>query len=431
MSADRPAAFRWLLLLASGLLLLSLAGVWWTVSRAPEPVSLTPTLTSQPEYCLTCHADLPEISASHPVKTFGCVLCHGGERLALNADLAHSTLRGGRNPSDLAVVEQSCGGENCHSGAPSAARDHIQRVETSIQSTYAGAIANLRFTFGAQPDLTARFGTTAITDPRITTKTGVPALAAFNPSETENPALQQFAKNCLTCHLNATPQEGAAYARYTGCAGCHSPAPLTATPLPQAEEGPGVREAVHQLTTAIPYTRCNTCHNRGNYDLRQMTFVERTDLPGDRLHAYYQPIAEFTRCEYTLDCVDCHTRTEAMGDGDLHSAKKEIQYIQCLTCHGTPTELPRMKTLTDPNDLAFKLAFLNPVVDLKLGETILVTAQGEPLWNTRVLPDGTYQLVGKATQQVFTFRPVQGSACTQTGTDQSSAYCHQCHAVKR
>jgi len=49
----------------------------------------------------------------------------------------------------------------------------------------------------------------------------------------------------------------------------------------------------------------------------------------------------------------------------------------------------------------------------------------------RLLPDGGYELVGKATRQVFRFEPVMGSACTQEGSDQSSAYCHTCHAVKR
>ncbi len=120
-----------------------------------------------------------------------------------------------------------------------------------------------------------------------------------------------------------------------------------------------------------------------------------------------------------------------MGDGDIHANQKDIQYVQCKTCHGTPTELPLTKTLTDPNDIAFRLAQLNPVVDLKLGDTILVTEQGEPLWNTRVLSDGTYEMVGKATQQYFTFRPVKGSGCTQSGDDQSSSYCHECHAVER
>ena len=422
---------RRLIALGSAILLIAVVAAWWTNSRQPKPVVLIPTLTGKPEYCLTCHSGLSEISPSHPVKTFGCVICHGGEALALNADLAHSTMRGGANPSDLSVVQESCGGSNCHSGTAASNSDHIQRVMTSVQSTYAGAIANILYTFGAEPDLTARFGIHAVTDDVITTTTGVPALKVFDPATETNPFIKEFAANCLTCHINAQPLQGSQFDRLTGCAACHTPAALTPTPLPNLGEGQEVRAQIHKLTTAIPYTQCNTCHNRGNYDLRTMTFVQRTDQPTDRLHNYYQPIAQFTKCEYTLDCVDCHTRTEAMGDGDIHSSKKEIQYIQCQTCHGTPTQLPQTKTLTDVNDIAFRLAQLNPVVDLKVGNTILVTSKGEPLWNTRVLPDGTYQLVGKATGQVFTFRPVMGSGCTQNGLDQSSAYCHTCHAVQR
>jgi hypothetical protein len=399
-----------ILTVASGLLFLSLALVWWMNARQPKPVELIPTLTGQPEYCITCHADVPDISPSHPTATFGCVTCHGGERLALDADLAHSTMRGGANPSDLSVVEASCGGSNCHSGSEADDRHHIQRVTTSIQSTYAGAIANIRFTFGAQSDLTPIFGINTITDDQ--TQTGITSLSTFDVSSETNPSIQKFGENCLTCHINATPREGDAYARQTGCAACHS-----------TEQ--------HKFTTSIPYTQCNACHNRGNYDLRTMTFIERTDHPTTRLQAYYQPIAQFTKCEYTLDCVDCHTRTEVMGDGDIHAKQKDIQYVQCKTCHGTPTKLPQAKTLTDPNDIAFTLAFLNPVVDLKLGDTVLITEKGEPLWNTKVLPNGTYEMIGKSTKQHFTFKPVMGSGCTQSGDDQSSAYCHECHSIER
>lgn len=95
---------RYILLIGAVLLLASTLFTWWSVASAPAPVELIPTLTGQSEYCLTCHAQLSEISASHPIKTFGCVICHGGERLALNAHLAHSTMRGGANPSDLSVV---------------------------------------------------------------------------------------------------------------------------------------------------------------------------------------------------------------------------------------------------------------------------------------------------------------------------------------
>jgi hypothetical protein len=354
------------------------------------------------------------------------VLCHGGERLALDANLAHSTMRGGKNPADFSVVQISCGGVNCHSGTADSKSNHIQRATTSIQATYAGAITNIRYTFGAQPDLMARLGVFAVQVPQSIS--GITELAAFDPAQETNPFVLAFSKNCLTCHLSAQPvQTGGRYDHFTGCSACHTPtqsADLTSVDTNTATQ-------VHKLTTAISYAQCDTCHNRGNYDLRSMTFQLRTDLPADRIHDYYQPIAQFTKCEYTLDCVDCHTRTEAMGDGNLYSVKKDIQYIQCKTCHGTLTDLPPNRTLTDSNDLAFRLALLNPVVDLKPGDIILVTEKNEPLWNTRMLPDGTYQLVGKATRQVFSFNPVMDSGCTQNGVDQSSAYCHTCHSVQR
>ena len=93
--------------------------------------------------------------------------------------------------------------------------------------------------------------------------------------------------------------------------------------------------------------------------------------------------------------------------------------------------MPLTRTLSDPNDLAFRMVQLNPVVNLQLGDTILVTAKGEPLWNTRVMSDGTYELIGKATGNVLPFKPVMGSGCLQDPNNQSSAACHQCHSVQR
>ena len=417
---------RYILLAASISLLLGLLITAWQESRHPKPVALTPTLTGQVEYCLTCHGDLAEISPSHPVKTFGCVLCHSGEPLALDADLAHSSMRGGKNPSDFMVVEASCGGEKCYSGTAESFRNHIQRATTSIQATYAGAIANIRYTFSAQPDLQARMGIFAVQVPMSTS--GITELAVFDPALETNPSVQTFGQNCLICHLSALPvQTGGRYDHFTGCSACHTPTQSPdLTSLDTSTE-----TQVHILTTAVAYTQCDTCHNRGNYDLRTMTFQPRTDLPADRLHDYYQPIAQFTQCEYTLDCLDCHTRTEAMGDGNLYSSKKDIQYTQCKTCHGTLTELPPTRTLTDPNDPAFRLALLNPVIDLKPGDTILVTGKDEPLWNIRPLSDGTYEMLAKADGRRFVFNPVKGSDCTQDPARQDSASCHQCHSVQR
>jgi hypothetical protein len=301
----------------------------------------------------------------------------------------------------------------CHSGGAQANRDHIQRVATSIQATYAGAIAQVRYAFGAQPDLTAQMGIYA-----------VDGLAAFDPAAEDSPSLQEFSQNCLFCHLTASPIEGASYNRWSGCAACHSPAPR--------EDG----TQVHSLTTSVPYTQCNQCHNRGNYSLADMQFHPREDTPENRLEDYYQPIAEFTRCEWTLDCVDCHTRGEAMGDGHVYNNQKEIQYIQCRTCHGTGDALPITHTITDENDLALRMSFLNPVIDLKVGDTVLMTDKGELLWNIRVrLVDGSnlpaYELSSKSTGKYFQFNPVMGSACEQSPDQQESRYCHECHSTQR
>jgi len=406
--------------LAAGILLLALLAAAWLQYRQTTPVALTPTLTGKVEYCLTCHKDLEEISPSHPVESFGCVSCHGGERLALNADLAHSTMRGGANPSDLSVVEASCGGANCHSGNAQDNRDHIQRVLTSVQTTYAGAIAQIRYSFGAQPDLTARYGTESVQAYQKTDPKALPSLLKFDPVQESSPYIIAFAANCLNCHLQSEPLPGTLYNRFTGCAACHT-----------TTAGKDPEQSIHQLTTAISYAQCNTCHNRGNYNLAGMQFEPRTDQPTDRLHDYYQPIAQLTRCEWTLDCADCHTRHEAMGDGNLYSSKADIRYVQCRTCHGTQDELPLTRTIQRSDDLALRMAFLNPVIDLKEGDTILVTDKGEPLWNIRPLPDGTYELFGKANGQRFTFRPVKGSTCQQKPDQQESRYCHECHAIER
>lgn len=403
-----------------GLIVALVLAFAWQLKR-PKPVMLIPKLTGEGEYCLTCHAELTEISPSHPVESFGCVLCHGGQPLALEADLAHSTMRGGDNPSRLDVVEESCGGEDCHSGPAEDLRDHIQRVESSVQATYAGAIANIRYSFGAQDDLKAQQAISAVQDPDGVSQTGVLALETFEPDQDQNPSIKAFADNCLFCHLAAEPLAGEKFQRFTGCAACHTP----------GAEVNSKEQEIHQLTISIPYTQCNTCHNRGNYDLRSMQFIHRSDQPTDRLNDYYQPIAQFVRCEWTLDCIDCHTRFEAMGDGDLHNNQAEIQYIQCKTCHGTLSEYPKIELVDKLGSLLISMPILNPVIGLEKGDQVLVTERGEPLWNTRMIREGVYELYGKASGEYFTFRAVMGTGCEQNPEQQESRYCHVCHAIER
>ncbi|MBN2548551.1 MAG: hypothetical protein JXB15_05320 [Anaerolineales bacterium] len=412
-----------LVLIFSALMLIALLAAVWHSSLQPRPVVLTPTLTGEQEYCLTCHADLPEISSSHPVETFGCVICHGGERLALEADLAHSSLRGGRNPSRLEVVEASCGGSLCHSGEGLAERHHIPRLLTSLHATYAGAIASVRCAAGEQPSLEASLGAVSAADNDGKSQTGILILSAFDPARAASPEVQTFAQDCLYCHLSAQPLPGEAFARLEGCAACHTP---TANHDLRPLKEKGNQNGIHHLTVAISYTQCNTCHNRGEYDLSSLSFQPRQDQSSD----IYPPGTQFARCEWTLDCIDCHTRLESMGDGDLHSSQAEFQYVQCRTCHGTLTQLPRTRVLSTKDEVAYRLAFLNPVIEVAPGDTILVTDKGELLWTIRQLQGGEFELFGKASGQRFIFQPVKGSDCQQNPDQQQASDCHACHATQ-
>lgn len=435
MRMDRRLSYAALLLFAAAALALA------REVRSPAPKAITPTFTGQPELCLTCHEGIEEISPSHPLEAFGCVRCHGGNALALDKALAHAGLRGGRNPSDFSVVEASCGGTDCHSGSIEAQRDHIHRAMTSVQATYAGAIAQVRRAFGAQPDALARFGVFAIRDDRVVSLRAVPELAQFDPVALGDPLpVAKFAQTCLHCHLSAQPIMQPYYYRGTGCAACHvlyGSDGLSRSGDPSISETEPGHPLVHRLTTAIPYTTCNTCHNRGNYSLRQMAFLPRPDLPlsgaprpEDRLHDYYQPIGQFTKCEWELDCIDCHTSTEAMGDGDLHSSKLDIQYIQCKTCHGTLTEPPQTVTITDPNDVELRRAQLNGRYTLQVGDTVVLTERGEKLGAVRFV-DGKLVQTLKISGQVLEVPLVMGSACQQKPDEQASRYCHACHAYER
>lgn len=410
--------------------------------NAVTPKSITPSLTGKPELCLSCHDGIEEISAAHPVDTFGCVTCHGGNALALDADLAHEGLRGGKNPSDFRVVEASCGGSQCHSGSAADHRDHIQRSISSVQATYAGAIAQVRRAFGAQSDDVARFGVFAISDEEVISDRAIHSLSAFDPATNGDPQpVIEFAARCLNCHLSAEPIAQPYYYRSTGCAACHveyaSDGLYRGTDPTIDSTEPGHASA-HRLTTAIPYTTCNTCHNRGNYSLRQMAFLPRDDLPTaglplpeDRVHDYYQPIGQFTKCEWELDCIDCHTSTEAMGDGDLYSSKSDIQYIQCKTCHGTLTEVPLTATITDPNDIVLRRAQLNGHYSLDVGDTVLITDRGEKLGSIHVEQGDRIVQTLKVSGQQLEVPLVIGTACKQKPDEQASHYCHECHAFER
>lgn len=400
------------LLVAAGAVV---AGLW--AMLAGERALMVGEALAQGEQCLTCHVGIEAIGASHA--EMGCVDCHGGNGVATVEDRAHAGMV--VNPGDLQHAAQYCG--ECHDG-------HLAFVERSLMATYAGGIAQVRRSFGLQPDDTAVYGITA-----------VGGLQALSVGPDDPPVMHQFAENCLSCHIGGEPSAADYHYRSTGCTACHmlygNEGLYTGgdPTIPRDEAGHALR---HEFTTAMPYWQCNHCHNRGNFDLRTMTFMGRDDLPphaglsphDERLTDYYQPIGQFTLCEWELDCVDCHTSQEVMGNGQVYDNRSQAQYVTCATCHGTVDEAPLSMTIASAADLALVRAALNPVLDLAVGDTVLMTERREALWNVRREGEAwvLYMKVGGA---AYDLPLATGTACLQNPAEQESRYCHECHAFDR
>ncbi len=431
------------LIISSVLLVVALGFVEWRQTNPPwaayqpggQVRTLIPTLSNKPELCLTCHEGIEEISPSHPVDVFGCVSCHGGDPLSVDEAQAHSRLLGpSGNPADLSVVEQTCGTADCHGGDLPSNRNHILRVQRSLQATYAGAIQAVLEANGLAG---GPLGVRAVQSADYGPPGALAALTAFDPARFNHPAIDAFANNCLTCHLNAQPIAAPSFYRGTGCAACHTPYSTAGLyegndpALPRDKAG---HPKTHTLTLNMPYTQCTHCHARGDYSVDTLAFTPFSSVPlaGGR-PADYQPHrnAKATSCERKLDCIDCHNAGEAMGDGYVYANIQAAPVVECRTCHGTLNEPPPLVTLTDPNDPAFRRDALNANYSIHEGDTVVQAPNGEALGAVRWAPtEGRLVLTSRITGQTFRVPLVQGSQCQQNVEEQSAASCRECHAAR-
>ena len=95
---------------------------------------------------------------------------------------------------------------------------------------------------------------------------------------------------------------------------------------------------------------------------------------------------------------------------------------------GTP-RLPMDKTqsMTDASRPTHKP---RPLVDLAVGDTVILTERDERMWHIRQ-QGGRWILTGKATGTEYEVPLVTGTQCQQQPDEQASHYCHECHAYDR
>jgi hypothetical protein len=340
---------------------------------------------------VTCHTDTHTIDRYHPVETFGCASCHGGDPKTIDKTAAHRGIV--RNPARLEHARIFC--VKCHA-------DIVNRLSRSLMQTQSGILNVLKYQWGESKDLNTTRGVQDVRRDRNTTSI----------------AEDHFAKACAACHVNQdeTLFDNPATVRGGGCSDCHR---LTKTV--------GNRHA--QYTTRIPTANCLKCHNRSNrIGLSYQGIFESEGygtpykqgklshlLPDGR--AYYRLPDDVHHRDANLSCIDCHTEKGVMGDGRTHRHMEQAEDVKCRDCH-------RPK-LSVPDGLGKLLAHLNGHVP-KPKKIAYTARKHAPLYHVQEA-NNTVTLYRKQDGRAFAL-PRMSDASYHTSPVHQRLDCSACHA---
>lgn len=352
--------------------------------------------------CISCHGAL-ENATERMGFELSCSWCHGGDPNATTINEAHvlPTLpvimdqtvppldydlpyQKFINPSNLRVVEDVC---ICHWEL------HIE-VPKAMMTTAAGHYAGGLYQNGVVDTKTPIYGTFEVTDDDgyVPEDKGavesLEDLIVYDPSGDPQEFATHFAavpgQACARCHLwsrgkgyrGAEDKDGVY--RADGCAACHmfysndGRSQSADQTINHSEQG---HPLVHTISKAAPTEQCLHCHHRGART--GLSFTGRAQMPPDlpsgpgvpgttdeRFNGNYHLTDPETNPpdihhERGLHCIDCHTRKEAMGDGNIYGHMDQATKIECRTCHGMPDALGTF--LDNDGDLLWNIDLTGPV----------------------------------------------------------------------
>ncbi len=398
------------------------------------------------EACITCHDGLEPMSQSHPV-SMGCTVCHGGEAEAVDASTAHSSLihdpqagTGRRNPSALSVVHLTCGRSGCHAGHEDPSRNLAHRVRRSMMGSLTGMIAGLRFQWAAQATPQAKYGVYPLPQDSPgkagdagTLETEIEALPYFLPRHRQaavergeavgtekishHPADGLLRSTCLQCHLDGPPDPE--FPRSQGCAACHvaytkeSRYEGNDPTIDKKERGHMQR---HRMTALPGMTTCTTCHRGLETERDGNTPPHPTEPPVRDVHV-----------EAGMECIDCHTSSDVMGDGTVYSRQYEAVEIECETCHGDADSNPRVAQVqsSDTRILRESRHYAGKRVQEK--DWVVVSRRGRKLSNVRV-EQGKIVTVSKRTGKTWDVPLIKGGPAHRIRQHNQRLACNACHS---
>jgi hypothetical protein len=389
----------------------------WIVGRAsmPDPdvpVPL-PSVLGRPEGCLVCHRGVSGLGQAHRPDAVGCASCHGGNPFSLDKDAAHAGMI--LIPGNLAVAVQTCGRAACHPAI-------VGRVERSIMTTFSGVISVNRRVWG-----------------ETASGIDIPHVKELGTTAADS-HLRQL---CASCHLGAVKSElGPIHedSRGGGCSACHltySADALDALRRYETAKRAGHAETptIHPaLSLDIDNGHCFGCHSRSGRIATNYEGWHETELgavPDQERPSRYRVLEDgrvFVRelpdihQQKGLDCIDCHTAGEVMGDGTLHTRKSGQMKVACEDCHARrPAQTVGTARLDTESRRILALRERKPSGEVGF----LVARAAGPLVNTVVDSAGHARMWRKRTGEMLDLRAP--AAVCEEGAGHARLSCISCH----
>jgi hypothetical protein len=307
-------------------------------------------------------------------------------------------------------------------------------MTSSQMFTNAGMIAQIQATWeGERPGVTYAVepGKRFKPDGSETTLTSVTGLDDLSGD--------LYRKFCSRCHLGAADDDPNAPRHPAGCAACHFPYGDGATYEGQdgTMRGKGPHSATHAMQGLPPMSVCTRCHDRsgrtaltyqGLMDGNNALVPTSGGLPGPvagtegRSFTHIAPDVHF---EAGMECIDCHTAREVMGDGFAHANMEGQLEIRCEDCHGGATERPRFTEAARESDPPVRESrqYGHRIVP---GTRVALTSKGRPFANV-FESGGRVMVATKRAGKLLESRVITGSPA-HTIVGHGRLECSACHS---
>jgi len=384
------------------------ASIWWFISAPNKGVKELPVIQGHREGCVVCHLPMTGFNSAHDPKAIGCASCHLGNTFTMDKGQAHKGMV--LVPGNLAQVKRTCGTSKCH---PLLAH----RVRDTLMATGRGMVAVDRFVFGD-------------TDSPI----GGGNLSRLGSS----PADDHLRKLCASCHLGKVknnPRPIDALSRGGGCTACHLRYTKKAVDALEIYNHNRKVPDVHpSLSIEVTRDHCFGCHSRsGRISTSYEGWHEAEKYPegvshnpgyrilkDGRAFVRMSPDIHFQR---GMDCIDCHTWQETMGDGKLHYHEEDQIEISCEDCH--PLQRPDTITSSELREIDAKILKRRSVLQ-SIKRFVVASKTKGALLNVGLDAKGKLIVIGKNSGKIY--HPKKPApVCSNQISGHERLTCQSCH----